>query len=65
MKMQCPEGMSSVSWHGVNFAVDENGQIDVPEEAAAELTSHGLVMLSDDPVVADVQMEEMRPRRKR
>jgi len=65
MKMQCPLGVVSCGWRGVNFDADENGQVDVPAEAVEDLMSHGLVPLSDDAEVAEAQAEVVRPRRKR
>lgn len=35
----------SVSWHGVEFKPDADGEVVVPNEAVGELQSHGLVLV--------------------
>jgi hypothetical protein len=43
-KMQAPEGVTSVSFAGVSYDV-EDGVVEVPAQAVEALTSHGLVAL--------------------
>lgn len=42
-KMKAPEGCTGCSFNGEEFEVDKDGNVDVPEEAVAELSSHGFV----------------------
>lgn len=47
-KMKVPEGMNSCSYAGVEYPV-QNGYVDVPSHAVADLQSHGLVLAPDAP----------------
>lgn len=40
-KMKCPANCDSVSVEGEQFEADENGFVDVPEEAVSAVMSHG------------------------
>jgi hypothetical protein len=41
MKMQAPAGCRQVSHEGRLYRVSENGSVEVPEAARAELEEHG------------------------
>ena len=47
MKFKAREGASSVSFGGKEYKVGKDGTVDVPEEAAADLASHGFVPVAE------------------
>ena len=47
MKMQAPAGCRQVSHDGCIYRVSEDGSVEVPEAALAELEEHGFVRIRD------------------
>lgn len=43
-KMQLPDDVCSVSFNGKQYDPDDNGIVEVPDEAVEDLKSHGLTM---------------------
>jgi hypothetical protein len=43
MKMQAPAGCRQVSFEGRVYRVSEDGTVEVPEAARAELEEHGFI----------------------
>ena len=49
MKMQAPAGCRQISYEGRVYRVDEDGSVEVPEAAGAELAVHGFVRAAEAP----------------
>lgn len=49
-KLKAPEGCKSCSHDGIEFEVDKNGVVDVPDEAVADLFNHGFTPAKAEPV---------------
>ena len=47
MKMQAPAGCRQVSFEGCVYRVSEDGTVEVPEAARAELEEHGFVCVAE------------------
>ncbi len=47
MKMQAPAGCRQVSYEGQVYRVSEDGTVEVPEAARAELEEHGFTRLPE------------------
>ena len=47
MKMQAPAGCRQVSFEGRVYRVSENGTVEVPEAARAELEEHGFTRVRE------------------
>lgn len=48
MKMKAPKGVSGCSFGGAEYECSKRGIVDVPDEAVADLVSHGFQPVSDD-----------------
>lgn len=59
MKMQAPAGCRQVSYEGRVFTVSEDGTVDVPEAARAELEEHGFTRVRE----ARKRVAAARPRK--
>lgn len=46
MKMKAPKGVTGGSFGGIEFDASKRGIVEVPDEAVAELISHGFAPLS-------------------
>jgi len=49
MKMKAPAGCRQVSHDGRDYAVDEDGIVEVPESARAALEAHGFTRVREAP----------------
>jgi hypothetical protein len=49
MKMKAPAGCRQVSHDGRDYAVDEDGIVEVPESARAALEVHGFTRVLETP----------------
>lgn len=47
MLLLLPDGVTSASWHGVEFKVDERGVIDTPDDAFEDLQWHGALKFEE------------------
>lgn len=46
--MLAPPGCGGCGINGEEFAADENGSVEIPDEARAELLSHGFTDYTDE-----------------
>lgn len=60
MKMQCPEHFGSFTFNDVSFSPDEEGFIEVPEEAVSMALSHGITFLKETPEQLEKDAEGMK-----
>ena len=49
MKMQAPAGCRQISYEGRVYRVSEEGSVEVPEAAGAELAEHGFARAAEAP----------------
>jgi hypothetical protein len=56
MKLQAPDNTTSASYAGVEYRVDEYGQINVPDAALDALSSHGFYVPGHKPAPQVVQV---------
>ncbi|HFC8521412.1 TPA: hypothetical protein ACFRHA_000240 [Neisseria subflava] len=72
VKLQAPEGFTDVSFGSQSYAVDENGVVEVPAEAAQFLYQFGFGNVASEPAEepkkakrdrkkADAEQEEQTP----
>lgn len=62
VRMQAPEGATSCGHQGVSYEVDEDGAVTVPEEAVADLMSHGYEPIGE--TVEEVVVKKSRRNKK-
>ena len=53
VKLQAPEGFTDVSFGSQSYAVDENGVVEVPAEAAQFLYQFGFGNVVEEPAEAE------------
>jgi len=60
MKMKAPAGCRQVSHDGCDYAVDEDGIVEVPETARAALEAHGFTHAKETPKRANPRSRKQR-----
>lgn len=63
VKLQAPEGFTDVSFGSQSYAVDENGIVEVPAEAAQFLYQFGFGNVAEEPAEAEEPEKGKRSRK--